>query len=168
MIRDILPTNVEYVAGSTYVFNSNHQEGVNIKSQDTITTSGLNIGTYTPRAQGYVQFTGKVVDKTLACGSNQLVNWANVTTNGAVSGKDDASVMVDKECDEPDNPDNPDNPEPEPEPEPEPTPTPAPTPSETPTTIVSTGPETVVTGALGAGSTVTTLGYYLSSRRKLK
>ena len=53
---------------------------------------------------------------------------------------------------------------------PTPTPTPTPTPDNpgsTPTTIVSTGPETIVTGAIGAGSVVTTLGYFISSRKKL-
>ena len=95
------------------------------------------------------------------CGKNQLVNWANVTVNSSTVKdavyKDDASVMVDKTCKEPEpvNPDKPvtpDNPS---------------TPEETPTTIVNTGAGTVVTGAIGAGSMVTTLGYYLASRKKL-
>jgi LPXTG-motif cell wall-anchored protein len=37
----------------------------------------------------------------------------------------------------------------------------------TTTTIVNTGAGTIVTGAIGAGSMVTTLGYYLASRKKL-
>ena len=52
----------------------------------------------------------------------------------------------------------------------EPTPTPTPTPDNpgsTPTTIVATGPETIVTGAIGAGATVTSLGYFIASRKKL-
>jgi hypothetical protein len=52
----------------------------------------------------------------------------------------------------------------------EPTPTPTPVqdnPGTTPKTIVSTGPETIVTGAIGAGAVVTTLGYYVASRKKL-
>ena len=167
MIRDILPTNVEYVENSTYLYNSNYESGV-LLQDNTVTTSGINIGNYSPNANAFVRFTGKVVDKTLACGDNQLVNWANVTVNGSnvkdAVYKDDASVMVNKDdetC----------------KPEPTPTPTPTPTPdnpsgtttntvTETPTTIVNTGAGTIVTGAIGAGSVVTTLGYYISSRKK--
>lgn len=152
MIRDILPNNVEYVAGSTVLYNSNHQDGVAI-SEDTLTTSGLNIGTHAAKANSYLRFTGKVVDNSLACGTNQLVNWANSTVNGAVAAKDDASVIVEKTCEgQPTTPT---------------TPSTSPSAPETPTTIVSTGPGTIVTGAIGAGAMVTTLGYYLASRRQL-
>lgn len=152
MIRDILPTNVEYVQNSTYLYNSNYQNGTLLKD-NTLTTSGINIGSYNAKGNAYVRFTGKVVDKTLACGKNQLVNWASSTVNGAVVGKDDASVMVDKTgevCE--DKPVNP---------------TPTPDNPETPSVIVNTGAGTIVTGAVGAGSVVTTLGYYIASRKKL-
>ena len=51
-------------------------------------------------------------------------------------------------------------------------PTPNPTPTQdnggdTPTTIVSTGAGTIATGAVGVGSVVTMLGYYIASRKKL-
>lgn len=151
MIRDILPTNVEYVQNSTYLYNSNYQNGTLLKD-NTLTTSGINIGSYNAKGNAYVRFTGKVVDKTLACGKNQLVNWASSTVDGAVS-KDDASVMVTKDGDIcKDKPVNP---------------TPTPDNPGTPTTIVSTGAGTIVTGAVGAGSVVTMLGYYIASRKKL-
>ena len=151
MMRDILPTNVEYVQNSTYLYNSNYQNGTLLKD-NTLTTSGINIGSYNAKGNAYVRFTGKVVDKTLACGKNQLVNWASSTVNGAVS-KDDASVMVTKDGDIcKDKPVNP---------------TPTPDNPGTPTTIVSTGAGTIVTGAVGAGSVVTMLGYYIASRKKL-
>ncbi|MBQ2643353.1 DUF11 domain-containing protein [Candidatus Saccharibacteria bacterium] len=153
MIRDILPTNVEYVKDSTYLYNSQYQNGLLLKD-NTLTTSGINIGSYSAKGNAYVRFTGKVVDKTLACGDNQLVNWANSTVNGAVVGKDDASVMVNKSGDV-----CKDKPTP-------PTPTPD-NPTDTPTTIVATGPATIVTGAVGTGSVVTMLGYYIASRKKL-
>ena len=154
MIRDILPTNVEYVADSTYLFNESHQNGVLLKD-NTVTTSGINIGTYNAKGNAYVRFTGKVVDKTMACGNNQLVNWASATVNGSVY-KDDASVFVTKDDETCHNKPTP------------PTPTPDnPGSNDTPTTIVSTGPGTIVMGALGAGATVTTFGYYLASRKKL-
>ncbi len=154
MIRDVLPTNVEYVNDSTILFNTNHKNGIKMV-ENTLTTTGINIGSYNAKGNAYVRFTGKVVDKTMACGSNQLVNWASATVNASTVKdavyKDDASVMVDKQCDNP-----------------TPTPTPTPdNPGETPSTIVNTGAGTIVTGAIGAGSVVTTLGYYLASRKKL-
>ena len=173
MIRDVLPTNVEYVKDSTYLYNSNYQNGVLLKD-NTLTTTGINIGSYNAKGNAYVRFTGKVVDKTIACGDNQLVNWASATVSGSsvknAVYKDDASVMVKKDdetCKK--------TPDPKPTPDPDPTPTPTPDPvvptpdnsGETPEVIVSTGPETIVSGAIGAGSVVTTLGYYIASRKKL-
>lgn len=157
MIRDILPNNVEYVQNSTYLYNTNYPKGV-LLADNTLTTTGINIGNYNPNGNAYIRFTGKVVDKTLACGRNQLVNWASSTVNGSKVSKDDASVMVTKGGDAcKDNP------------TPTPTPTSTPTPDNpgTPTEIVSTGPGTIVTGAIGAGSVITTLGYYIASRKKL-
>ena len=159
-IRDVLPTNIEYVNGSTYLYNASHQDGVLLEG-DHLTKNGIVIGNYGPKGNAYVRFTGKVVDKTMACGDNQLVNWASATVSGSsiknAVYKDDASVMVNKDdetCKE--------------KPTPTPTPTPTPdNPGETPSTIVSTGPETIVTGAIGAGAVVTTLGYYIASRKKL-
>ena len=150
MIRDILPTNVQYVENSTYLYNANYQDGVKL-ADNTVTTSGINIGSYSAKGNAYVIFTGKVVDKTLACGSNQLVNWANVTVKNNLVYKDDASVMVTKEggiCED------------------QPTPSPEPTP-DTPETIVDTGAGTIAFGAIGAGAAVTTLGYFIASRKKM-
>lgn len=98
MIRDVLPDNIEYIEGSTILFNSNHPEGVSIKN-DTVTTTGINIGSYEANGNAYVRFLGRVIDKSLAHGSNQLVNWASVTIyidNEAYVYKDDVSAMVDK------------------------------------------------------------------------
>lgn len=142
MIRDILPKNMEYVKDSTYLYNANYQSGVQVV-ENTVTTTGINIGSYTMNGNAYVRFTAKVINKTLACGDNQLVNWANVTVNSEVAGKDDASVMVNRVCE---------TPEPEPEdPEPE---------------LPVTGATDIVAGALGAGSIVTMLGYAIASRKK--
>ena len=173
MIRDVLPNSVKYVEDSTYLYNSNYQSGVRLK-ENTLTTTGINIGSYNAKGNAYVRFTGKVVGDNMACGNNQLVNWASATVSSSsvknAVYKDDASVMVNKNdetCKK-----DPDDPTPTP---PTPTPTPddpTPTPDDpidpgTPTVIVSTGPETIVTGAIGAGSVVTTLGYYIASRKKL-
>lgn len=138
MIRDILPTNMEYVKDSTYVYNSNHKDGVKI-NENTVTTTGINIGSYNPRGNAYVRFTAKVVNKGLTCGTTQLVNWANATVNSAVV-KDDASVMVtvSENCKS--------------------NPTPSPV-------LPNTGPAEIAGAALGAGSLVTAAGYFILSRR---
>ena len=176
MIRDVLPTNVEYVKDSTYLYNGNYPSGTRLKD-NTVTTSGINIGGYKAQSNAFVRFTGKVVDKTMDCGKNQLVNWASVTVSASsvkdAVYKDDASVVVNKDdesCHEKPEDPTPEDPTPE-DPTPEdPTPEEPKTeePAPTPTVIVSTGPEAVVTGAIGAGSVVTTLGYYIASRKKLQ
>ena len=143
MIRDILPTNLEYVKDSTILYNSNYQSGTKVV-ENTLTTSGINIGSYGVNGNAYVRFTAKVVNNSLACGNNQLVNWASSTVNSKVT-KDDASVFVkreDKTCEE--------------------TPPTPPTPPEIPTT----GATEVTTLALGAGSVVTIAGYAIASWKK--
>ena len=168
MIRDVLPTNVEYVNDTTYLYNANYQSGVLLKD-NTVATSGINIGSYVTNGNAYVRFTGKVVDKTMGCGDNQLVNWASATVKGLVY-KDNASVMVAKTCEEPKKEEPKEEPKEDPKEEPKEEPKkeePKEEPKEeTPTEIVSTGPETIVTGALGAGSIVTALGYFIASRKK--
>lgn len=146
MIRDVLPTNIEYVNNSTYLYNAAYQKGV-LLDDNTVVTDGINIGSYSTNGNAYVRFTGKVVNKTLACGNNQLVNWASATVNGEVY-KDDTSVFVFKTCDKQDDDkkqtpvdDNTDR-------------------------IVNTGPEAIGISALGAGSLVTAAGYFIASRKK--
>ena len=130
---------MEYVANSTYVYNSNHKEGVLI-NENTVTTTGINIGSYNSRGNAYVRFTAKVVNKDLTCGQTQLVNWANATVNSAVV-KDDASVMVNvtENC--------------------------KPRSNDEPVVIVNTGPSEVIGAALGAGALVTAGGYFILSRK---
>ena len=142
MIRDVLPTNLEYVKDSTILYNSNYQNGTKVV-ENTLTTSGINIGSYGVNGNAYVRFTAKVVNKSLACGNNQLVNWASSTVNSKVT-KDDASVMVkrdDAKCHE------------------QPTPP-------TPPVIPQTGATEVTAIALGAGSVVTVAGYAIASWKK--
>ena len=144
MIRDILPNNMEYVADSTYLYNSNYQSGVKVV-ENTVTTSGINIGSYAAQGNAYVRFTAKVINKDLVCGNNQLVNWASATVNSAVF-KDDASVMVaqSENCRAK-----------------------AADTGATTSSIVNTGPAEIAGAALGAGSLVTALGYFIASRKKL-
>lgn len=148
MIRDILPNNMEYVADSTYLYNSNYQSGVKVV-ENTVTTSGINIGSYEAQGNAYVRFTARVINKDLVCGNNQLVNWASATVNSAVF-KDDASVMVaqSENCRPKQSNTNVDT-------------------GAKVSSIVSTGPAEVAGAAVGAGSLITALGYFIASRKKL-
>jgi|InofroStandDraft_1065614.scaffolds.fasta_scaffold15797_3 uncharacterized repeat protein (TIGR01451 family) len=154
-IRDILPSNLRYVEGSTKLMNANHPNGDSV-NEDYLVGDGLKIGSYSPKANAYIMFTAEVVDDNLACGSNTLINWAQVRVNNDNDNfiKDDARVHLTKVC-EP-TPD----PEPTPEPEdPEPTPTPE---------LPNTGPEMVAGGVIATGSIATAAGYYIASRRQLR
>lgn len=95
MIIDALPANIEYIPGTTKLWNANVDGATN--REDTIMTTGVNIGTYGPGANAYVRFRAKVVDENLACGSNTLNNWAKGSTEG-IALQDFASVTLDKNC----------------------------------------------------------------------
>ncbi|MBR2836966.1 DUF11 domain-containing protein [Candidatus Saccharibacteria bacterium] len=152
MIRDVLPDDVEYVNDSTYLYNYYYQDGVKVV-ENTIHTTGINIGDYAPKGNAFIHFTGKIVNNTLGdkAANFQLVNWASATVADDKVYKDDTSVFV-SVADSSD---------------PTPTPTPTPTPEPTPTEIVSTGATEAMGVALGAGSVVTAAGYFIASRKKM-
>ena len=150
MIRDSLPNNLKYVAGSAKLLNKSNPNGL---AYEDPTVAAVNVGNYAVKGDAYLRFTAEVVDESLVCNkTNRLINWAKVSANG-FAVQDSAQVYVAKTCAEPTS-------------TPEPTPTPD-TPTDTPTTIINTGAGEIVTGAVGAGSMVTTLGYYIASRKKL-
>ena len=155
-IRDLLPKNMEYVAGSTYLYNAEFPNGTKVDNE-TLTTTGINIGNYRTDGNAFVRFTAKVVDKTMECGvTNQLVNWASSTVGSTVY-KDDASVFVVKTegCDKKDEDKKDDS-----------TPIKRDETGETVTRIANTGPAEVAGVALGAGSLVTAAGYFVSSKMR--
>lgn len=90
VIRDILPANLEYINGSTMLYNSNDPKGTRI-IDDTITTeAGINIGHYAPGANAYIRFTAEVTDQTLGYGYTTLVNWAQANAGNT----DDTRVVL--------------------------------------------------------------------------
>lgn len=95
MIRDVMPKNLQYVAGSTVLYNTNHPQGMTI-DQDDIITNGINIGNYSANGNAFVRFTATVVDNTLQNGANVLVNWAQGGV-GPITLQDYACVEVLKE-----------------------------------------------------------------------
>ena len=138
MVKDILPNNMEYVAGTTMLYNATNPNG--IARDDVITTTGVNIGGYTKDGDGYVTFSAKVVNKNLACGQNKLVNWGQVGVAGKTA-QDSADVLVNVACSNPTTP--------------------------TEKELPSTGPASILGGVIGLGSLTTAAGYYIASRKKL-
>ncbi|MBQ6127890.1 DUF11 domain-containing protein [Candidatus Saccharibacteria bacterium] len=150
VVRDLLPENMEYIEGTTKVYNTNHPEGATFQDE-TITTTGVNIGNYEADSNAYIRFQAKVVDKSMICGSNKLVNWGQIGA-GTNTIQDNAFVMVNKTEGCENTPVTPVTPV-----------TPS-TPSEMPTT----GAGSIAMGVIGAGSVVTAAGYFVASRKSLR
>ncbi len=155
MVKDILPNNMELVEGTTKLYNTTNPDGL-LYTDNTITTTGINIGGYAANGDAYIRFRAKVVDKSMVCGTNKLVNWGQVGV-GKTTIQDNASVLVKKTEGCGDTPENPtpkeDNPN---------------KPTVTPSNMPTTGAGTVVTGVIGVGSVVTAAGYYIASRKSLR
>lgn len=96
MIQDFLPNNMQYISGSTVVYNSNHPDGFAL-DQDSLVTTGINVGHYYPGANAAVVFTAEVIDKNLQNGSNTLVNWMQAGINGHSPKQDYSSVIIFKD-----------------------------------------------------------------------
>lgn len=99
-LKDELPAGVTYVAGTTQYSSSKTNNQWTPVKNDTLTTDGINFGSFAPGGALYVKFSAVVVtnDK-LECGNSKLVNTAKVyTENGSKS--DDATVTVNKDCKE--------------------------------------------------------------------
>lgn len=137
MIKDSLPKNLRYVPGTIKLYNASYPEGV-VADGENLFDQGINIGSYGYKSNGYIRFTVEVVDESLECGSNALVNWG-LGGVGDDTLSDYATVMLNKVCE--------DKPTPE---------------------LPKTGPETITGAIVTAGVTVTVAGYYIASRRSLR
>lgn len=146
-IRDILPANMKYIAGSTQLYNTDYPKGISI-DQDNLVENGILIGNYAAGANAFIRFRAEVVNNSLACGSNALVNWGQAQAGAdQIILQDKATVYTVRVCE------NTPDPEPTPEPEEE---------------LPNTGPEAIAGGVIAAGSIVTAAGYYIASRRQLR
>lgn len=85
VIRDILPSNLEYVEGSTILVNGNHPNGIRAQSNALVEETGTVIGGYQAGANAIMYFEAKIVDKNLTEGVNTCVNWARASVNSTVS-----------------------------------------------------------------------------------
>jgi len=95
IVKDALPVGTNYVPGSTSLANSKAPEGG--QSPDSVTTTGLNIGSYSPKGTAYVKLSATIGDEIQKCGVNELVNYATIITpNGNKQAT--ATVTVDVPC----------------------------------------------------------------------
>ena len=104
VIRDILPKGLNYIAGSTKLYNTSNPKGLKV-SDNIIQNSGINIGSYQPNGDAYVRFDATVsAENSLpVCGDNTLTNIAQASDQKIVKN-DTASVKVTKKCETPKNP----------------------------------------------------------------
>lgn len=94
MIRDILPNGIEYISGSTRLWNANYPEGTT-NTDDAIATTGINIGNYAPGTNAYIRFKGKVTGKNIPYGLNTLTNWVQGGVNDIVL-QDSTSIITER------------------------------------------------------------------------
>lgn len=142
--RDTLPTGITYVNGSTIYGNAISPSG-NKASDNIANGTGINVGSYASGANAWVIFSAQVAsnDQLPVCGVETLTNTAKVTTGGS-SIADVAIVTVTKQC----------------------TVTPVtPVKPTTPAQLPHTGAAEDIVTLLGLGTLITSLGYYLASRR---
>ena len=104
VIRDILPKGLNYVAGTTKLYNTSNPKGLKV-SDNIIQNSGINIGSYQPKGDAFVRFDATVsAEQDLpVCGENTLTNIAQASDQKIVKN-DTASVKVAKKCETPKNP----------------------------------------------------------------
>ena len=97
MVKDVLPANLEYVEGSTMVYNSTYPAGFQVEDGAALFSTGINIGSYGSNANAFIRFKAKIVDDSFTCGENTMTNWGQVGT-GSTTKQDSAIVTIQKEC----------------------------------------------------------------------
>jgi uncharacterized repeat protein (TIGR01451 family)/LPXTG-motif cell wall-anchored protein len=100
VVRDILPTGLTYVKGSTTIINTAHKEGVTL-SDGIVTDKGINLGDYAAGAGAWLYFNA-TVDKAVSekCNASTLRNIAQTSAGTSTGTKEDtADVYVEgKTC----------------------------------------------------------------------
>ncbi len=94
-IKDVLPTGMTYVKGSTILVNA-ATGGKPKVIADTITTNGVNIGDYAPGANAGIVFSAKIND--FDCNKRvEITNYAQAITKDGTKS-DSAKVIVTTEA----------------------------------------------------------------------
>ena len=144
VIRDVLPTGLSYVKGSTVLHNASNVNGKTL-DDGIVSNDGINIGSYAKNTEATIYFYATVSNSFAnACDDSTLRNVVKGKYNNdnSTEKSDTADVSINgKDCSE------------------------TPTPEEP--VIPKTGASTVISGVVGAASVATAAGYYIISRKKL-
>lgn len=91
-LRDILPTGLSYINGSTRIYNAKHSQGVTF-SDNIITDNGINIGDYLPGANAWIYFDATTPETA----SSKNIIYRNIiqACGGYGSNEKSADVIVD-------------------------------------------------------------------------
>lgn len=143
IVGDNLPPHESYLAGTTMLKNSANPNGIKI-SNDNVANGGIDVGNYTPGANGYVWFNVQI-DPTQPAGCNVLQNVGLVRPQGMNEIFNTATVKV---CVN--------------------TPTPPVTPPTIPTPSSPVLPQTGMEGAAGGMVGTGALGYAVHTWRRSK
>ena len=102
VVRDTLPAGVSYVPGSSRLILGSDPTNYRVISDNVVTATGVNIGSYLPGGMGFIIFDAKVNanDQLPVCGANTLRNIAKVETDYGTK-QDTADVTTTKECVQP-------------------------------------------------------------------
>ena len=93
IIRDILPTGLTYVKGTTEIYNTAHPKGVKL-SDKIVTDSGINLGDYAAEAGAWIYFNA-TVDQGISDKCSNTILRNVVQANGGHGTKEDtADVRV--------------------------------------------------------------------------
>lgn len=99
-IFDELPAKMSIVPGSTTIYNGKVPNGVSAGS-DNVVRNGIDVGDYASNSNAIVVFKAKVPEvKDLSCGRNTFLNKGYARPEGQATVTDNASVIVNKECQE--------------------------------------------------------------------
>lgn len=99
IVGDNLPDYMQYVPGSTYIYNGNHPDGIAAGS-DNVYKGGINIGSYNPGAEGYVVFTVQLAPNAqfAKCGNYVLTNVGVAKPEGMQEYYNTAKTTVNIPC----------------------------------------------------------------------
>lgn len=138
-LSDKLPSGVTYVNGTSLIANSK-TSGKYEATSDGITTTGLNIGSYSPAGgNAFFRFSAKApTDSELKCGVNTFTNTARATTSGGYK-ESTADITINKTC----------------------------APAVTPPELPRTGMSENIVAVVGLGALIASIAYYVASRRAL-
>lgn len=152
VIKDTMPSNVSYVAGSSLIANTTTGGSYKTTVDGVTSSGGYDIGSYSPNGNNYFKFSAVVAPSDqLSCGNNSLVNSVQaITANGTKT--DSATINVNKTCSTPSN---------------NTTPTPTPT-NNTPATLPQTGISTDILSIIGLGCITAGIIYYAKSKKAIK